>query len=187
MLAPLLLSLAIILPWWQQVERLDTQIATARDQLARYHQLVATLPTLRAELAREQANDDFKAFYFDADTPALAGAQLQREVQEMVRGAGARPISAQVLPVDANETPPRVRVRIQMQGSTDQLLEILYQIEEARPFLFVDQVSIRSTTPRARPSPRSSVRRSVRRPSSQQIGELTIRLDIFGFALGPGQ
>jgi general secretion pathway protein M len=188
LLVPLTLILAVALPWWQQAATLNAEIDTARDQLARYQRLVATLPSLRAELSREQANDDFKAFYFDAATPALAGAQLQRDLQEMVRAAGARPISAQVLPVQADEVPPRVRVRIQMQCTTDQLLEVLYKVEEARPFLFVDQMSIRSTTPRARATSRRIVRRSVRRPAlQQQVGQLTVRLDIFGYALGPGQ
>jgi general secretion pathway protein M len=49
--------------------------------------------------------------------------------------------------------------------------------------LFVDQLSIRSTTPRA-PSVRG---RSVRRPVQQQVGQLTVRLDIFGYILGAGQ
>jgi general secretion pathway protein M len=184
---PLLLALAIGLPWWQRAQALDQQVADDLDQLQRFQGLVATLPMLRVELEQEQANDDFKAFYFDAETPALAGAQLQREVQEMVRTAGARPISAQILPVDDDETPPRVRVRIQMQGTTDELLDVLYRVETARPFLFVDQMSIRSTTPRARPTPRRRTRRSVRRRTpTRQVGMLTVRLDIFGYVLGPG-
>ncbi|WP_462329594.1 type II secretion system protein GspM [Thiohalocapsa halophila] len=179
-LIPTLLVIAVILPWWQHLQVLDADYERGLDQLVRYQRLVATLPSLRAELAREQANDDFKAFYFDAETPALAGARLQSEVQEMVRGAGARPISTQILPVDEEEQPQRVRIRTQLQGTTDELLDLLYRIESARPFLFVDQMSIRSTTPR-----RSNVRRRVSRRSSQrEVGMLTVRLDIFGYILG---
>jgi general secretion pathway protein M len=184
---PVLLILAAALPWWQRMHGLDEQLSRGADQLARYQRLVATLPGLRAELTRELANDDFKAFYFDAETPALAGAGLQSEVQEMVRAAGARPISTQILPLDPDEQPPRVRIRTQLQGTTDELLEVLYRVEEARPFLFVDQMSIRSTTPRARPS-RRSARRAVRqRAPNMQVGQLTVRLDIFGYALGRAQ
>lgn len=184
LLLPILLVAAIALPWWQRMQGLDEQLARGADQLRRYQGLLATLPGLRAELEREQANDDYKAFYFDAETPALAGARLQSEVQDVVRAAGARPISTQILPVDKDEQPPRVRIRTQLQGTTDQLLDVLYRLEEARPFLFVDQMSIRSTTPRAAPVRRNS-RRVVRRaPSQAQVGELTVRLDIFGYSLG---
>ncbi|WP_295881479.1 type II secretion system protein GspM [uncultured Thiohalocapsa sp.] len=180
LLIPALLVLAIALPWWQRLQMLDADHARGLDQLARYQRLVATLPSLRAELASEQANDEFKAFYFDAETPALAGARLQSEVQEMVRSAGARPISTQILPVDEDEQPPRVRIRTQLQGTTDELLDLLYRIESARPFLFVDQMSIRSTSPR-----RSNVRRRVsRRGVNREVGQLTVRLDIFGYILG---
>jgi general secretion pathway protein M len=74
-----------------------------------------------------------------------------------------------------------------LQASTDQLLEVLYQLEEARPFLFVDQMSIRSTTPRARLPAGGSRRVRQSRGAGQQAGQLTVRLDIFGFVLGPGQ
>ena len=187
LLIPSLLALALALPWWQRVQGLDEQLANSADQFVRYQQLVATLPGLRAELEREQANDDYKAFYFDAETPALAGARLQSEVQDVVRAAGARPISTQILPADKDEQPQRVRIRTQLQGTTEELLDVLYRIEEARPFLFVDQMSIRSTTPRARPQRRSS-RRVVRRsPTQAQVGQLTVRLDIFGYSLGSAQ
>jgi general secretion pathway protein M len=144
---------------------------------------VETLPTLRAELEQVKANEDFKAFYFDAPTPALAGAELQRKVQDIVTAAKGRLISTQLLPEQPNEHPPKVRLRIQIQGSTDTLLDVLYAIEQARPFLFIDQVSVRSS---ARPEePERRVRgRTVRRPPVNQAGELTVRLDIFGFALG---
>jgi general secretion pathway protein M len=184
LLLPALLLLAVALPWWQSNQARTEQLERDRDQLQRYRQLVATLPTLRAELARERENDDFKAFYFDAETPGLAGARLQSEVQEVVRDAGARPISTQILPVDPKEQPPRVRIRVQLQGSTPQLLDVLYQIEDARPFLFIDQVSIRSTAS----SQAVAARRNIRRPrSTTQAGELTVRLDVFGYTLAAGE
>jgi len=183
LLVPLGVILAIGLPWRAALGDLEAQIATTRDQLNRFQTLIATLPALRAELERVQADESFKAFYFDAETPALAGAQLQREVQEMVRTAGARPISAQILPVDAEEQPLKVRARIQLQGTTDELLDVLYRVESARPFLFMDQMSIRSTAPRAR-SMRSRARRGG--ANTREVGQLTVRLDVFGYVLSPG-
>jgi general secretion pathway protein M len=84
--------------------------------------------------------------------------------------------------VDEEEQPQRVRIRTQLQGTTDELLDVLYRIESARPFLFVDQMSIRSTSPR-----RSTIRRRVsQRRVEQNVGQLTVRLDIFGYILGSG-
>jgi general secretion pathway protein M len=181
--APLLLVGALALSWGGQMAGLSARIADSEDQLARYRRMIGTLPDLRAELERVRANESFKAFYFDAPTPALAGAELQRQVQDIVSAANGRLISTQILPGPPEESPPRVRVRTQIQGSTEALLDVLYNLEQARPFLFVDQVSVRSSARPQQPAadPRG---RAIRRPPVNPAGELTIRLDIFGFTLG---
>lgn len=181
-LLPIGAILLIAVGWLTQVRTLEDQIQTDLERLQRYRGIAASLPALRQALEEERSNDAFKAFYFDADTPALAGAQLQTEVQAMVRTAGARPISTQILPTDEQDDPPRVSVRIQLQGTTDQLFQLLYQVEAARPFLLIEQMSIRS---QAR-STRAPARRAARRrttPNNQ--GQLTVRLDLFGYFLRP--
>jgi general secretion pathway protein M len=177
-----LLVTAVAVPVLVRLERLDTALEERRDQLLKYRRLIATLPSLRAELEQVKTNQEFKAFYFDAPTPALAGAELQRKVQDIVTAASGRLISTQLLPEERDEQPPRVRVRTQIQGSTETLIDVLYEIEQARPFLFVDQLSVRSS---ARPDlPERVGRGRAMRPGIDPGGELTVRLDIFGFALG---
>lgn len=180
-LIPAALVVGIGMPWSERMGELEREIASRADQLDRYRRLLDTLPGLRAELAKVSSNEDVKAFYYEAQTPALAGAQLQREIQDMVKAAGGRLISTQILPAAENERPPKVQIRTQLQGGTDALLDVLYRIEEARPFLFVDQVSVRSATRRiAQPNP---LQRG--RPAPAQAQEqLTFRLDIFGYVLG---
>jgi general secretion pathway protein M len=170
-------ALAIGLPWYQRMTDLDAQIEGAADQIGRYQRLLASIPRLRAELERERNNEEVKAYYFDAPTEALAGAQLQSTVQGMVQNAGAKIINSQFLPAEAKDQPPRVGLRAQIQGDTNALLDILYDIEQARPFLFVDQLSVRSTTRRDR-------RQNRKDPQPQVQQELTIRIDVFGYALG---
>jgi len=189
LLLPIVLVTSILVPWVNRVNVLNDQIATSEDQLQRYQRLLKSLPGLQTELEEVKKNEDFKAFYFDAATPALAGAGLQRKIQDIVSGADGRLISTQLLPEQKDEQPPRVRIRTQLQGSTETLLSVLYEIEQSRPFLFVDQVSVRSS---ARPDASRQPQRRGRRArgtmrssaATQNAGELTVRLDIFGFALG---
>ena len=180
---PLLVIGGLAAAWSSEMSSLSVRIADSEDQLVRYRRMIRSLPELRAELERVRANESFKAFYFDAPTPALAGAELQRQVQDIVTAASGRLISTQILPGPPEESPPRVRVRTQIQGSTETLLDVLYNLEQARPFLFVDQVSVRSSARPQQPAadPRG---RAIRRPPVNPAGELTIRLDIFGFTLG---
>lgn len=182
-LLPLGTLLGIGIPWWERTQDLDRQIDTREEQIFRYRRLITSLPQLKTELEQERSNEEFKAFYYEAETPALAGAQLQRELKELVSGAEARLINAQFLPAGAEEQPPRVHIRTQLQGKTDALLDLLFEIEQARPFLFVDQMSVRSSTRRR--STRSRRRRA--RTNARSQGELTIRLDVFGYSLGGKQ
>jgi general secretion pathway protein M len=183
-LVPLLIVAAIAVPWLQRMGELKQSIGQSEDQLLRYRRLIATLPTLRAELAQVKRNDDYKAFYFAASTPALAGAELQRKIQDIVAAAQGRLISTQLLPDEKSEQPARVRLRTQIQGSTETLLQILYAIDGSRPFLFVEQASVRSSA-RADLPDAMMPGRQFRRPQMDASGELTVRLDIYGFAL-PG-
>lgn len=177
LLVPLGVAFSIGLPWYQRITEVDSQIAGADDQIQRYQRLLASIPRLRAELERERNNEEVKAYYFDAPTEALAGAQLQSTVQGMVQSAGAKLVNSQFLPADAKDHPPRVGLRAQIQGDTNALLDILYDIEQARPFLFIDQLSVRSTTRRDR-------RQNRKDPQPQVQQELTIRIDVYGYALG---
>jgi general secretion pathway protein M len=167
--------------WANRIAMLDDGFQADTQKLQRVRRLVASLPALRDALAEEQSNDSFKAYYFDAETPAIAGARLQSQVQDMVRSAGARPVSAQILPTDAADDPPRVQVRIQLQGTTEQLFDVIYRVESARPFLLIDQMSIRSQARNTRAATR---RRPQLQPQDNTEDQLTVRLDIFGYFLG---
>jgi general secretion pathway protein M len=184
LIIPIALVFGLGWPWLEQVGALEAEIESLDDRMVRYHRLLQTLPGLQAELAQVKNNKDAEDFYFDAKTPAIAGAELQREVQKMVTAAGGRVTSTQLLPSPADEQPPKVSVRTQIQGTTDVLLDVLYEIEKARPFLFVDKLSVRAPAQRRATTrnPRIRRHRSIRRPPQQRL--LTVRLDVFGYALG---
>lgn len=181
---PVVLVMGIGWPWLEETRDLKQQIESLDDQAASYRRLLQTLPELQTELEQARSNKDAKDFYFDAKTPALAGAELQREVQKMVKSAGGRVSSTQLLPAREDEQPPRVRVRTQIQGTTDALLDVLYQIDKARPFLFIEQITIRAPAQRRVARRKSRTRRNRPGLKPPQGTNLTVRLDVFGFASG---
>ncbi|MCF7993811.1 MAG: type II secretion system protein M [Chromatiaceae bacterium] len=178
LLLPLIVVALVAEMWLRQISDMDNGIQADAERLERYQRLVATLPNLRVAITDAQSNDSFKIYYFDADTQPIAGAQVQREVQDMIRQAGARPVSAQVLPGNDQEVPPRVRLRVQFQCTTDQLFDLLYRAESARPFLIVDQMSIRS---QARSGQQVNLNRRRQSPIADNQELLTVRLDLFGY------
>lgn len=182
---PALVVVGLLMPWQQRLAELDGEIATLTDKVQRSHNLLATLPTLRAELDAVRDNQEIKAFYFEAATPALAGAEVQRVIQQIVDSAGGQTTSTQILPASPTEHPPKVRVRSQLQATTDALRDILHGVEQARPFLFVDQLSVRSTARTTPDNPRARAAAARRPALTARAGYLTVRLDVFGYTLGP--
>lgn len=184
LLLPTLLTAAVVTPWARQAAELDEAIAVERGKIKRLHSLLAELPVLEAELERERNNDETKAFYFDAPTEALASARLQSELQQMVEAAGGQLTSRQILPADTDEQPPKIRVRVRLRAETPALRDLLYAIETARPFMFVDQLSIRSLS-RSTSTRSSSRARRGRLRANSNTGEIDVRqLEVFGYWLG---
>lgn len=177
--APLSALFAVGWYWLNQERALEDEIAQRTDRLRAYQRILNTLPMLRAELEEVNANEELKSLYFDAATPALAGAMLQRFVKDLVGGAGGHLTSSQVLPASPADNLPKVRLRAQFQGSVATLLDVLLGVEQARPLVFIEQLSIRSM---AR-GQRGALVRQRGQGASQTPKEdiLTVRIDVFGY------
>ncbi len=103
----------------------------------------------------------------------------------MVDAAGAQFRSVRTLPVETEEKHTKIGLRADLRCTTEPLLDLLYDIERARPLLFVDRLSVGSRArSAARRAKRARSRRIRRRLPSQ--GQLTVRLEISGYALMGG-
>lgn len=143
-LIPTSIALTLALAWWQQWQSAQVQLHQTRRAIAHEQRRLAQLPGLRAAVQAAAASPPLAGLAFEAATPALIGAQLQRRLQAMVRGAGARVISTQILPARAGDGPVMVKARMQMQSSLEALLAVLSRLEAAEPVIFIDKLSVRA-------------------------------------------
>ncbi|MFY9976038.1 MAG: type II secretion system protein GspM [Chromatiaceae bacterium] len=169
-------------PWLVRVSALEKSIAESAEKIAHYERVIAALPSLEEELEQERSREDVKAFYYEATTPAVAGSHMQSDLKRMINDAGAQLRSLRTLKIKPEEQHTKISIRAELRCATEPLLDLVYDMEGARPFLFVDRLSVRSharsTSQRAK-SARS--RRILRRRSAQ--GQLSVRLDVSGYAL----
>ncbi len=77
------------------------------------------------------------------ETPALASADLQTRIKDVVNHAGGELISTQVIPERKEEQFTRVAVKLRMTGSTQVLRDVLHAFESSSPLLFVENLNIR--------------------------------------------
>lgn len=106
------------------------QVASGREALAQ------RLEQIRA-LAKQ--NDAF----MPTNTAALASADLQTRIKQVVSEAGGELSSTQVIPERNEENAVRVGVKIRMTGSSGVLRQVLQSFESGKPYLFIENLNIR--------------------------------------------
>lgn len=118
--------------------------------------------------------------FISRDTAALASADLQTRIKEVVNQAGGELISTQVIPERKEEQFVRIAVKVRMTGSTGVLRDVLHDFEAGSPLLFVENLNIRPiriVQPRLPNSP------AAKQP--QKIPDrLSVDFDVIGYMQG---
>ena len=77
------------------------------------------------------------------ETAGIAGAALQRQVNDHVSAAGGQASSFQLLPPRESGGATRLALSFAMRIDIDGLRDVLHAIETGQPLLFVDDIAIR--------------------------------------------
>jgi general secretion pathway protein M len=145
--------LLVVVPLLATYEDNAAAIERAETLLQRQQALAALQPQLVARLEEERAQADAVAGYLEGPSDALAAAQLQDRVKEVVETAGGELRSTRILPAESIESSPgtrRTALRVQMIVSIESLAEILYELEAGQPYVLIDELSVRSQRERRR-------------------------------------
>lgn len=135
------------------VTRYGHYLGAIEDQqfrLVRLYAAAAQVPELEAELMALRDRDQARGHLLDEGTPSLAAAQVQELVGHLVATHGGEVRSMQVgRPLDEQGF-TRVSVTVRMASTSEELADLLADLESRRPLLFVDNVQIRLLRQRAR-------------------------------------
>ncbi len=153
---------------------------------ARYERLIADYASRRVDKAALMASADqlrrdqaTRTAFIAAKNATLAAAGIQGRVRRLVEVAGGKVMSSQILKPDSTELFEKVTVRGNMRTTIETLQQVLYQLEADKPYLFVDNILIRS-------SPRKTTRRNRSRARTRTTAEgiLNVRFDVSGYRWG---
>ncbi len=155
----------------------DESMAQSRQLLDRYGAIASGVRDLEAALADLRDRRSPSGVYLKRQSDALAAAELHDRVKGVIEASGGGLKSIQALPVATDSTFVRVAIRVQMQGGIDALNEVFFALESGKPFIFLENVDIRS--------------RQARRKRKDQSGKgagkdvvLSIRFDAYGYMPG---
>jgi general secretion pathway protein M len=144
---------------------LELQRATYTKSL----EALARSEAVGAQFEFRRAASDPAAQTFHGDTPALAGAELQNQLNALIAAEGGKLLSAgfRESTDDGALTPLAVTVRLRC--SMDALLRILHGLENRTPVLFIETLTVQSR------------RRGGGPPRRQEDGELDVEIDVVGY------
>lgn len=162
--------LAIATPIWLLNRRYDAAIEDASSRLTRYSKVAGMREGLVKKAADVRALDGSR-HYLRSATPAVAAAELQEVVRGILDANGGKLSSIQILPHKDDGLYRQVAVNLQLTATLTALKPILHQLESARPYLFIDNFSVRA--PFA----------FVQRAAASAEPELIVQFDLTGYAL----
>jgi general secretion pathway protein M len=145
-----------------------TGLTTQRATYAKSREALARSEAVGAQFRARHAESDPTARVFHAATPALAGAELQNELNALISADGAKLLSSAFRETSSEGPLTSIAVTIRLRCSIDALLRILHGLENRSPLLFVENLTVQAR------------QRSSRSPA-ESAGDLDVELDVSGF------
>jgi len=164
-----LVAVVAVLPFAERARLTDEALEFNREMIARLSRGAAHPGSYDAQIDLLLARINDSGLYIRADTEPLAAAAVQEHLKRAVGLHGGELRSVQSLPSLAEENLTRIGLRVVMTGTLGPMIHVLHELETGEPYLFVDNLQIKSTTRRRR------------RTQQQAVGRLSIRFDVHGY------
>lgn len=165
------LAVAVVgVPAWLLHRHYNAVLEDDLGKLERYRRIAGTRPGIARQLEAMRAKDAHK-FFLRSGAVGLSAAEASEKVRTIVESNGGKLITMQA-PVSREEGRYRmVSVNVQLTANIFALRHILDAIDTSTPFLFVDNLMIRSQVPGSY------------RPPPGQEPEMFVQFDLYGYSL----
>lgn len=142
---------AVALPTWLLHKRYDSHLEDYTDRLKRYRRVVAMRPAIEEGMKAVEARAG-RQYYLKGASAASAAAELQGLVTRIIESHGGKILSSQALPAKEEAKtaePAKAAISVHLNASIVPLMVILHTLETGRPYVFVDQLTVRAGQGRA--------------------------------------
>ena len=160
---------AIAVPTWLAHRHYDRALEEGSELLQRYKRIAATRPDVARSLEAMRSRESRK-FFLRPGAAALSAAEEQEVLRQVIEGNGARLITMQVPPSKEEGRYRQVAVNVQLTANINALRRILHTIESATPYLFVDNLMVRSQVP------------ANFKPAPGAEPEMFVQFDVYGYS-----
>jgi len=161
------------------IEKNET-LGNLQQQLSRFEYLVANEDKINAELKRTDDLGSEGDLFLSGSKKSIASANLREFINEAVKRSGGQLVSSQDYEADAVPSATAIGLRLQVSGEAQNLVDFLHEIESARPIIFIDNLSVTSSSSRVRAS-RSRHKKNI---PLRKSSSLDVRMDVVGYLAG---
>jgi general secretion pathway protein M len=161
---------AVAIPVWLLNHHYDTALADSLDKLQRYRRIAGTRPQVARQLEAMRERDT-RRFFLRSGGAALSAAEAQETIRSLVEASGGHLITMQAPASKEEGRYRRVTVNVQLTANIFALRKILYAVETHTPYLFVDNLMVRTQVP------------STYKPGPGTEPDMFVQFDVSGYAL----
>lgn len=119
-----------------------SEMTALHTRAAHMHDLARKLPAIQAAVQERRRHRTGPGPFFTERSDAMAGAQLQKRLDQMARQAGVTVTTMEILPAVAmKDGLQRISLRIALEGRWPQLIAMVAAIEKNRPVLTLPEAA----------------------------------------------
>ena len=133
------------------LHRAQTDEIEARShELTTYRRLASGQAQIEQQLSSLNQRSVATDYHVKGDSPALASANMQKYLKNIVTRNRAEVISTQIVASDDGEESYRISLKVHLRADIRAAMAILHALESGRPMLFVDELAISARPVRGR-------------------------------------
>ena len=148
LVAVLFFFVILAMPALTQRGEFRVQLDDLQFQYSKFNTIVRQRDTIMADLARLRQEQSSATGFLDEKPEALAAADLQNLIKNLVESHGANLISTQVVQHESSGTFPDVRISIHMRAGIETLREIIHALESGQATLLIDNLYLQKRNTR---------------------------------------
>ncbi len=111
-------------------------------RIKRYKRVIAMQDQVFDQVEVTRAKIAEQGYISDKQNEALASAELQQFIKDVIIDAGGKLNSTQVLPSKTDGELTKVSVKVRLSGTVEVLRTLIYEIETQNPLLIIKQIDI---------------------------------------------
>jgi general secretion pathway protein M len=140
----LLFIFAVLYPIWALNQRYDEKIANYQHKIQHYQRIYSQADHYQDEANRLKRLRQSDRRYLQSETDSLAKAELQRRVKGVISSEKAEILSTQIIGNDQEDGFRKLTIRVRMKSTLQESVSIFHKLESEKPYLFVEEITIRS-------------------------------------------